>query len=517
MDIKTLLDNLHEEVSCTVCKKVFTDPKMLPCYHSFCLKCLKRIQRKSGSDEITCPKCGRNAFSKSEKLDDLSTNFRINSLLDVLAIKECNTTAVKCGNCDKKSSQSVYCFQCCDFWCEATCISHHEGMKAYKEHRVLALKDFQDEDFENVLKRPVFCQKKHHEKEELKFFCTDCRVAVCTNCVLTDHGPHNKIDLEEAANKRTSEVKSGIKSQNEKAQQMRDKIRRLEKSLTQIKEEAATVKQDAEEHAVKMISVIEAKKQEICNEVDGQVQTSELLLQKQKSKIEEQLRMIERAIKKTETRLKQSISAEILLLDVRFPEEDSNEREFDCDLEVPPQFAYVENEKLTKKMTTEVIDSLKSLLNKTCAHKSSVEGKGIRRALIGQKTQFRLITRNANGHQCYEEHDHVTVEIRNCQGHDCVKGHECTTKAQVQNNNDGTYDISYFVKETGKCDVSVKVNGEHVNGSPFIVEVKRRQPSPLSKTVQPHAVSVLEFRNNSRIQVCFVVRNLVKIAWYKVY
>ena len=42
MDIKTLLHNLREEVSCSVCYDIFTDPKHLPCLHSFCLHCLKQ-------------------------------------------------------------------------------------------------------------------------------------------------------------------------------------------------------------------------------------------------------------------------------------------------------------------------------------------------------------------------------------------------------------------------------------------------------------------------------------------
>ena len=157
MDIKTLLNNLHEEVSCSVCMTTFTDPKQLPCLHSFCLHCLNEILRRSGHhDVVICPECRRECkVPSSGNLKDLPTNFRINSLLDVLAIKECNTTAVKCGNCDKKSSKSFYCFQCCAFWCEVNCISLHNGMKVNKEHRVLALKDFQDEDFENVrLKAP---------------------------------------------------------------------------------------------------------------------------------------------------------------------------------------------------------------------------------------------------------------------------------------------------------------------------------------------------------------------------
>ena len=60
MDIKTLLDNLHDEVSCSVCICTFTDPKQLPCLHSFCLHCLNGIQRTSGfHGKITCPECRR--------------------------------------------------------------------------------------------------------------------------------------------------------------------------------------------------------------------------------------------------------------------------------------------------------------------------------------------------------------------------------------------------------------------------------------------------------------------------
>ena len=84
-----------------------------------------------------------------------------------------------------------------------------------------------------------------------------------------------------------------------------------------------------------------------------------------------------------------------------------------------------------------------------------------------------MTTRNALGEQCYEERDCVTVEIRNHQGHDCL------TKAKVKANKDGTYKISYFAKETGTCQASVKVNGEHVRGSPFEIQVKPRQFRPV--------------------------------------
>ena len=117
MDIKTLHHNLREEVSCSVCSDIFTDPKHLPCLHSFCLHCLKQWHRKShGCDTIRCPKCQAvSRIPESGGLKDLPTSFYLNGLIDVLAIKECRSSQVRCGNCEKKSSESSYCFHCCIF------------------------------------------------------------------------------------------------------------------------------------------------------------------------------------------------------------------------------------------------------------------------------------------------------------------------------------------------------------------------------------------------------------------
>ena len=143
MDLQTLLHNLHEEVSCSVCMSPFTEPKILPCFHTFCLHCLNEIQRTSGKHgEITCPECRRKfQVPGSGYPKDLPANFRMNSLLDVMAIQKCNVAGVKCGNCEKTSAQSFYCFKCCAFWCD-DCIAAHNIIRVNKDHKVLAIKDF---------------------------------------------------------------------------------------------------------------------------------------------------------------------------------------------------------------------------------------------------------------------------------------------------------------------------------------------------------------------------------------
>ena len=473
MDIQTLLNNLHEEVSCSVCMCKYTDPKQLPCLHSFCLHCLNGIQRTSGRrDKIACPEC-RQEFKIPDKgnLAALPTNFRINSLLDVLAIKECSTTGVKCGNCDERTKQSHYCFQCCAFWC-GECITFHNRIKANRDHYALALENFQDHDFENILKRPTFCAIPGHEKKEIEFFCNICDVAICNACALTNHDGHEKILLEQAANERKLRVKSAIESQRKRAQTKRSKITTLDESLREVQEQAARVKRNVQECADNIHAAIEAKKLEIFDDVERRTKASLQEIGKQKEDFEEQARRHESEIEDTETLLKRSTSAQLMqpneLMDKILEEENYQEdgsNPDDCPFQ---RFDFVENHKLFDLVSAEQIGSLE-----TRAQQSSADGKGISEAIVGLEAQLVVTTRNKTCQSPYDNNDCVTMEISNRQGDNCA------AEVQIQDNKDGTYKIKYFAKETGTCSASVKVNGEHIRGSPFEVQVKPRQFRPV--------------------------------------
>ena len=494
MDLQTFLHNPQEEVSCSVCRSPFTEPKILPCFHTFCLHCLNELQRTSGKHgEITCPECRRKfQVPGSGYPKDLPANFRMNSLLDVMAIQKCNVDGVKCGNCEKKSAQSFYCFKCCAFWCD-DCIAAHNIIRANKDHRVLAIKDFQDQDIEDVLKRPAFCQKKHHENEELKFYCKDCEFAICSTCAITLHEGHGKVPLQDIAYERKLRLESTIKSQKEKALRMRDTITRLQSECNEIQRQVACVKKSAQSFIDNLMKVFEAKKQELFTEVDYKAQEVIERLEQQQSQVENELQLIETSIKKTETLLKRSTNAEIVHFTVNtlFQEEITDEAELvDCDRKDLCHFVFFANKSLTAKANSEGVGSLKQIFSQTKSSNSEVQGKGITEVTVGLEAQFVLTTRNAENEQWYEQCDIVTVEIRNDDG--C----ECATEAQqVQDNKDGNYDISYFAKEAGTCQTSVMVNGEHVSGSPFTVQVKARQFNPVlsfGMFVEPWGVAVNE-------------------------
>ena len=357
------------------------------------------------------------------------------------------------------------------------CISLHNGIRANKEHHALALKDFQDEDFENILKRPAFCQQKHHEKEALKIFCMLCEVAVCNTCALTDHEGHAKMSLESAANERKLRVKSAIESQQRRAEAKLTKIAKLDENCVEVQENAARVKNDVQQFVDSIIATIEAKRMKIFDDVENNVKELLERLGIQKQEIEQQVKIHETTIEKSKILLKRTTSAQIMqpneFLDKLFQEEGDQDHTADLDGgSFPVEFYFVKHQQFFNDVNTVEIGSVQFIRN-TSHEQSTAEGKGIREATVGLEAPIVVTTRNAQGEQCYEERDCVTVEITNRQGHGCA------TQAQVQDNKDGTYKISYFANETGTCQASVKVNGERVRGNPFEVQVRPRQFRPV--------------------------------------
>ena len=515
MDLTTFFHNLREEVSCTVCSDLFTDPKHLSCLHSFCLKCLKGwYETCGGGDAIRCPKC--QTFSQvpaSGDLKDLPTSFYLNGLIDVLAIKECKNTQVTCGNCDKKSSEASYCFQCCIFYCEE-CLLGHNIMRDKKEHRVLAVKEFQDRDYEDVLKRPVFCSRQGHQKEELKLFCKECETAVCQTCVLLDHNGHKLTLIEEEAANQRLEIKTVIETQRHNLDEKMNLVTQLDEDYAKVIHQSETLKGNVEIFADGLIKIILAKTQSIITIVGKKTKKSLENLKAKRSEIQHQINIIESSLEEADKLFKRSTTVEVVqlkkTLQTIFQGVDETEP-FVHDRSSLKAFVFVENQKMLDVVSGEEIGFLKERY-RTNAKESLADGEGLKEGTVARKAQFNLITRNAERKQGYDQKDRVTVEFKDEQEQESV------TEVRIDDNKDGIYKISYFPRVQGTIKLLVKVNGEHIHGSPFAVIVKPFQVKPVlsfgkqgsgeGMFQHPYGVAVsdgdeivLADTNNHRVQV----------------
>ena len=407
------------------------------------------------------------SVSASGDLKDLPTSFYLNGLIDVLAIKECSKTQFKCGNCDQKTSVASYCFQCCIFYCEE-CLIGHSIMRDKKEHRVLAVKEFQDKDYEDVLNRPIFCSRQGHQKKKLKLFCKECETAVCQTCVLLDHNGHKLTLIEEEAENQRLDIKTLVETQRHNVDEKMNVVAQLDEDYAKVIHQSETLKGNVQKFADGLIKIIIAKTQNIIIMVEKQTKKSLENLKATRSAIQHQINVIKTSLEEADKLLNRSTTAEVVqlkrTLQIIFQGADETEP-IVHDRSSLQALVFVENQKMLDVVNGEELGFLEEG-NRAKPSESLAEGEGLKEGIVARKAQFNLITRNAERKQCYDERDRVSVEIKDEQEQECV------TEVRVDDNKDGIYNISYFPRVQGTIKLLVKVNGEHIHGSPFAVIVK---------------------------------------------
>ena len=348
-------------------------------------------------------------------------------------------------------------------------------MRDKKEHRVLAVKEFQDKDYEDVLKRPVFCSKERHQKEELKYYCKECETALCQTCVTLNHGGHDLRLIEEEAENKTLEIKSILQSQREGLDEKLNVITQLDEDCAKVIQQSEIARRDVQRFADGLIKTIQAKMKNIITAVENQTKKSLESLKAKRSAIQQQINATESSLKEADKLLKRSTTAEVVQLKKSLQTILHGLNQTEAIVYDPSSlktFGFVESQKMLDVVNEEDIGFLKKP-SQTKASESLAEGDGRKEGTVGRKAQFNLITRNAERKQCYDEKDLVTVEFKDEQGQECV------TQVKIDDNKNGIYKITYFPIVQGTFKLLVKVNGEHISCSPFTVILKPFQVKPV--------------------------------------
>ena len=350
-------------------------------------------------------------------------------------------------------------------------------MRDKKEHRVLAVKEFQDKDYEDVLKRPVFCSKERHQKEELKYYCKECETALCQTCVTLNHGGHDLRLIEEEAENKTLEIKSILQSQREGLDAKLDVIAQLDEDCAKVIQQSEIARRDVQRFADGLIKTIQAKMQNIITAVENQTKKSLESLKAKRSAIQQQINATESSLKEADKLLKRSTNAEVVQL------KKSLQTVFQGLNQTEPIFhdpsslqtlVFVENQKTIDTVNGVELGFL--CMEEGYRKKPSeflAEGEGLKEGTVGRKAQFNLFTRNAERKQWCNEHDRVTVEIK------AEQERECVTHVKIDNNENGIYKVTYYPRVQGTFKLLVKVNGEHISCSPFTVIFKPFQVKPV--------------------------------------
>ncbi|KAM7413009.1 hypothetical protein PAMA_020409 [Pampus argenteus] len=86
----TVMDNLEEDLTCSVCYSLFSDPRVLPCSHTFCKSCLDNLLQVSTNYSIwrplrlplKCPNCRSVVELPPMGVDALPTNVCLRAIIE---------------------------------------------------------------------------------------------------------------------------------------------------------------------------------------------------------------------------------------------------------------------------------------------------------------------------------------------------------------------------------------------------------------------------------------------------
>jgi len=194
---------LDEVTECPICTEIFTDPRVLPCIHTYCLKCIESygVNKKPG-DKLSCPLCRKESVVPSGGLSELPRNFFVNKLLHVREISstvELKTHSLVCDVCShgervnkKVPIATIYCIECRDKLCESYAVVH-KNLKSCQSHATIVIGD--KLSIEDVFASfpPPPCKK--HSKDLLRFYCFDCKQVTCMTCFIEMHSSHKCSDV----------------------------------------------------------------------------------------------------------------------------------------------------------------------------------------------------------------------------------------------------------------------------------------------------------------------------------
>ncbi|OCT58889.1 E3 ubiquitin/ISG15 ligase TRIM25 [Xenopus laevis] len=215
--------DLRDELNCSICLSIYTDPVMLPCGHNFCQDCIGRVlDTQEGSGGYTCPECReeyqeRPALHRNRTLGNIAQCF-------LSVHPEEDGTDIFCTYCDSPVPAVKSCLQCETSLCDTHLQRHNISVQHTLTEPTSSFED----------------RKCSIHSEFLKYYCTEDGACICPSCCLTgEHRGHRMEQLNEASEKKKEKLRNDLEKLPPEIEETEEQIQRLQERSREVTEKAA--------------------------------------------------------------------------------------------------------------------------------------------------------------------------------------------------------------------------------------------------------------------------------------
>ncbi|XP_051934391.1 tripartite motif-containing protein 3-like [Hippocampus zosterae] len=420
---------------CSICLDRYHNPKVLPCLHTFCERCLQNYIPPQ-SLTLSCPVCRQTSILPEKGVAALQNNFFITNLMEVLQRDPERSRPEACNVLESASAAGA--------------------------------------------SQPLSCP--NHEGKVMEFYCESCETAMCLECTEGEHREHVTVPLRDVLEQHKSALKNQLDTVRNRLPQLAaaiELVNEISKQLTERKHGAVT---EINATFDELEKALRQRKSALVAEVDNICGAKQKVLQAQLTSLLQGKENIQSSCDFTEQALSHGSATEVLLVQKQmgervsalarhaFPECPHENGHLECQVETDGLRRSIQN--LGVLITTGAV-----------GHTSVATGEGLRHALVGQHTTVTVTTKDKDGELVKTGNAALRARIVSPEG--------VAAEAEVTDNKNGTYEVGYTARAEGEFAFSLLLYEQPVRGSPFRLravkpsdvlqspdDVKRRVKSP---------------------------------------
>lgn len=302
------------EQDCTLCQNKYISPRVLSCLHVFCEACLEKLmsddEAKKMEGLLDCPTCKQTTKVGSKGVAALHQDYILTNVLDLSTIEP---SMLACTSCKSKEMAISRCNDCANFLC-ASCDNAHRYMRCFEDHKVVQLEDLRKSSEKVAIHKPLYCSV--HPPENLKYFCFNCQIPVCNECLIGEHKgkEHNYQIISEAEKPMRSELENLMKEAKTKIEYCNQATSDLDTSLHDLQNQFETARDLINESFQSFKAVLEKCRDNALKNLEKLHSERELKIMELFHNVEKSTEKIENTAKFTKKVLDQANGPELLSL-----------------------------------------------------------------------------------------------------------------------------------------------------------------------------------------------------------
>ncbi|CAH2225931.1 E3 ubiquitin ISG15 ligase TRIM25-like [Pelobates cultripes] len=246
--------DLRDELTCSTCLNIYTDPVTLPCGHNFCRVCIENVLDTQRVRGYSCPEC-RQLFNTRP---DLQRALKLCNIVEsfLFTHPKQEEVGISCTYCIQSSVPAAKtCLLCEASLCEAHLRVHSQSA-------------------EHVLTEPTTSlgnRKCSVHKEILKYYCSEDATCICVSCSLAgEHRGHQVETLNEAFEKKKEKLRHILQKLTSKREEAEKRVQSLQEVRIEVEEKAAGVTQEVTALIRGIKEQLEALEQRVLSEISRQ-------------------------------------------------------------------------------------------------------------------------------------------------------------------------------------------------------------------------------------------------------